>query len=296
MASYINKLSSQNLITPPNWLKSNVLFEGVTGSVAYGVSNDSSDMDIVGFCMPPKENLFPSLYGEVAGFGTQIQRFEQFQQHHIKSLDGAKSFDISIYSIAKFFHLAMENNPNIVDALFLPRRCVLFGTEIYEHVRDCRQLFLHKGCWHKFRGYAYAQLHKIDNGVNRPNEKRKAYIEEFGYDVKFAYHVLRLILECEQILVEHDLDLERNSAILKSVRRGEWTLQEIKDWFSGKEKDLESVYHKSDLRYTPNEHLIKQLLNECLEMHYGTLSNLRKEQPIDKLIIELEDLVRKYKG
>lgn len=295
MASYINKLQSQSLITPPKWLASNVLFEGITGSIAYNVSNDSSDMDIIGFCIPPKENLFPSMYGEIHGFGTQIQRFEQFQQHHIKSLDGTKSYDISIYSIAKFFHLCMDNNPNMIDAMFLPRRCVLHSTEIYEHVRDNRHIFLHKGCWHKFRGYAYSQLHKIENGVNRSNEKRRESIESYGYDVKYAYHILRLALECEQILVEHDLDLERNSEILKSVRRGEWSLDKIKDWFSGKEKDLEIVYNNSDLQYKPDESKIKSLLVDCIEMHYGKINALRKDQPIDGLIIELEELVRKYK-
>lgn len=295
MSSYIIKLKGQNLISPPKWMPTNMLFEGITGSTAYAVSNDSSDMDIIGFCMPPKENLFPSLYGNIEGFGTQIQRFEQFQQHHIKSLDGNKSFDISIYSIVKFFQLVMENNPNMIDALFLPRRCVLFSTEIYEHVRNHRHLFLHKGCWHKFRGYAYSQLHKIDNGVNRSNEKRKESIETYGYDVKFAYHVFRLILECEQILVEHDLDLERNSEILKSVRRGEWTLPEINEWFSCKERDLERVYHTSDLRHKPEEHLIKNLLHECINMHYGEVDFRRRKEDNTGLLAELEQLIIKYK-
>ncbi len=161
MASYVDKLKSLNLITPPKWLPSNVLFEGMTGSISYAVSNDSSDMDIVGFCMPKKENLFPSMYGYIEGFGEKLTPFNQFQQHHINYND--KSIDMTIYSISRFFQLCMDNNPNMIDALFLPRRCVLFSTEIYEHVRDNRHIFLHKGCWHKFRGYAYSQLHKIEN-------------------------------------------------------------------------------------------------------------------------------------
>lgn len=295
MASYIHKLHKQGIISPAKWLSSNVLFEGLTGSVAYGVSNDTSDMDIIGFAMPPKEMLFPALGGEIYGFGTQLQRFEQYQQHHIPSQDGNKTYDISIYSIAKFFQLCMDNNPNMVDALFLPRRCVLYSTPIYEFVRDNRHLFLHKGCWHKFRGYAYSQLHKAESGANKENPKRKESIETYGYDTKFLYHIVRLVLECEQILVEHDLDLERSSEILKSIRRGEWSLEAIKDWFSGKEKDLEHVYHKSDLRYKPEENLIKDILNECIRMHYGDINFRKRKEDNTNLLQDLESLISKYK-
>jgi hypothetical protein len=43
--------------------------------------------------------------------------------------------------------------------------------------------------------------------------------------VKFAYHVIRLLGEAEQILLEGDIDLRRNSAQLKAIRRGDvkWT-------------------------------------------------------------------------
>ena len=159
MPSYIKLLKDKNLILPPKWLPDNVLFEGMTGSIAYGVTNDSSDMDIIGFCMPPKDTIFPHLRGEIPGFGKPGERFEQFQQHHIKR--NIKTYDITIYSIIKFFQLTMENNPNMVDALFLPRRCVLHSSLIYEKVRENRNIFLHKGCWHKFINYSFSQLSKL---------------------------------------------------------------------------------------------------------------------------------------
>lgn len=140
--------------------------------------------------MPPKEVLFPHLAGEISGFGTQSPRFEQFQQHHIVSPEKTKTYDITIYNIVKFFQLAMENNPNMVDAVFLPRRCILYSNQIYEIMRENRKLFLHKGCWHKFRGYAYSQIHKMKIGTNKANPVRQESIEKFGYDVKFGYHVV----------------------------------------------------------------------------------------------------------
>jgi len=83
-----------------------------------------------------------------------------------------------------------------------------------------------------------------------------------------------LLNEIEQILIEHDLDLERNREQLKAIRRGEWTEQQIYDYFDQKEIELESVYAKSTLPYGPDEGKIKSLLLECLEIHYGSLSSV----------------------
>ena len=131
------------------------------GSVAYGVSSDTSDMDVYGFAVPPKHIVFPHLAGEILGFGRQHKRFEVFQAHHIKDESSRKQYDLSIYSIVKFFSLCMDNNPNMIDSLFVPRRCVLHSTQIGEHVREHRKEFLHKGAWWKFKSYSFSQIHKL---------------------------------------------------------------------------------------------------------------------------------------
>ena len=52
----------------------------------------------------------------------------------------------------RFFQLVMENNPNMIDALFTPPNCVIHATRAGELVRENRRMFLHKGCWHRFNG------------------------------------------------------------------------------------------------------------------------------------------------
>jgi predicted nucleotidyltransferase len=288
-------IQDRTLCQPPKWLPQNLHYCVITGSVSYAVSSDTSDMDVVGFCIPPKEMIFPHLRGEILGFGTQISRFENWQQHHIIDKSSKQEYDFSIYSIVKFFHLAMENNPNMVDIIFTPQRCVLYCSPVGQLVRDNRKMFLHKGSYHKMRGYSYSQLHKIGTKANSSNPKRQESIEKYGYDVKFGYHIVRLLLEAEQILIEHDLDIERNSEILKSIRRGEWSEQKLRSWFDEKEKHLEELYIKSDLRSYPNEEEIKQLLLTCLEQHYGSLDNaIKQEVPVEKLINELKLIVEKY--
>jgi len=270
----VQDLAQKKLITPPKWLPTNVHYLCQMGSVAYGVSSDNSDVDMYGFCIPEKTEVFPHLRGEIQGFGRQKQRFEQYQQHHINDPQAAGGkgceYDLTVYSIIKFFQLCMENNPNMVDALFVPERCIRHMTQIGQLLRDNRRLFLHKGCWHKFRGYAKSQMHKMR--IKTPKEgKRKDLVEKFGYDVKFAYHIVRLMDEVEQILEGYDLDLERSRETLKEIRRGEWKEQRIYDYFAHKEPLLEELYYKSALAHKPDESKIKALLMQCLETHFGSL-------------------------
>lgn len=272
MSKLLKRLNSKELIHCPSFLIDNTAYLVQMGSVAYGVSGEASDIDIYGFCIPPKELIFPHLRGEIPGFGHQTARFEQWQEHHIKDIEASREYDFSVYSIVKYFHLCMENNPNMIDSLFVPQRCILHSTKVGNHIRENRKHFLHKGSWHKFKGYAYSQMHKMNS--KNTEGKRKELVDKFGYDVKFAYHVVRLLNEVEQILTEGDLDLERNREQLKSIRRGEWTEEQIKNHFHDKEKQLESAYLTSKLPHRPDEKRIKTILLECLEMHYGSMDNI----------------------
>ena len=291
----IHRLEKDGLIHPPKWLADNCHYLTVMGSVAYAVSNDMSDMDVYGFCIPPKEMTFPHLAGEIPGFGTQLQRFDQWQQHHI--VQGDKEYDFSINSIVKYFQLCMENNPNMVDSLFTPQRCVIHSTQIGNLVREHRKMFLHTGSFHKFKGYAYGQLQKVLNKKISDNPKRQASIDLCGYDAKAGYHVVRLALECEQILIEGDLDLERNREQLKAIRRGEWSKDRLTTFFEDKERHLENLAASSSLPKFPDEDQIKGLLMKCLETHYGSLSKaVTISTDIDKVLATMQRVIDQYKG
>lgn len=285
--STLQRLTNQERLKPPRWLPGNVQYETIMGSVAYGVSSDTSDVDVYGWAIPPKDDLFPHLRGEVLGFGTPRPRFEQFQEHHVEDHDAlaghGRMYDLTIYGIVKFFNLAMENNPNVIDSLFTPASCVLHTTRVGNLVREQRRQFLHKGAWPKFKGYAYSQLHKI--AIKQPQGKRAELVERHGYDVKFAYHVVRLLTEVEMILVEQDIDLQRNNEQLKAIRRGEWTEERLRRWCADKESQLERAYSESTLRSTPDESKIRTLLLDCLEEHYGSLEGcvVNPDRAVDTL-------------
>jgi predicted nucleotidyltransferase len=273
----LQDLVNKKLLTPPVWLPQNTMFLATMGSVAYGVAEDTSDFDVYGFCIPPKKDIFP--YAEkLYGFDT-ASVFEQYQQHHIFDQDAlggkGREYDFTIFSIIKYFKLCMEGNPNLLDSLFVPQSCILHSTRVSELIRDNRKLFLTKLIWPRFKGYAYGQLHKASGKNPEEGSKRHKLREQHGYDSKYLYHVIRLLSECEQILTTGDLDLQEKGRRehMKAIRRGETPEVDIRKWAAEKELQLEKAFSESTLPQKPDEAKIKALLIQCLEEHYGSLSN-----------------------
>ena len=290
MASRYDQLEKKGLVRDaPPFLKNSVCYEVVMGSVAYGVSNDSSDMDIYGFCIPPKEILFPFSNGNIFGFDTDFPKFEQYLKHHIDDKSDGNQYDMTVYNIVKYFRLVTDNNPNMVDSLFVPTNCVLYSNAIGSLVRENRHIFLHKGCWHKFKGYAYNQLKKASS-TERVG-KRAETVEKYGYDIKFAYHVVRLILEVEQILAEQDLDLQRHKEQLRAIREGRWSLKQVECFFTEKEKDLEELYKESKLPYMPDMTEVRNLLTRCINMYFSENLIEVSEEKYKKVIEQIKSLV-----
>lgn len=271
----LQRLYKKELIHPPKFLLDNTHYLTLMGSRTYACENEgSSDNDVYGFCIPPKEDIFPHLRGEILDFGTQKQRFYQWQEHHIEDKEARKQYDFQIFSIVKYFDLLLDNNPNLLDSLFTHANHVIHITSIGQIVKDNRRIFLHKGAYHRFRGYSYAQLHKMSTKTPTEGSKRDQDIKKNKFDTKFAYHLIRLALECEQILSVGDLDLECNGAIYRAIRRGEWTEDQVRDYFKEKEKTLETLYRDSKLPYSADENKVKTLLLQCLEHHYGSLDKV----------------------
>ena len=247
----------------PDWIKNSLIFEAKTGSHSYGCATENSDLDLNGICVPSLDILFPyKTINYIYGFGTPPQKFENYQKNH---LDGV---DITVYNIVKFFHLCMNNNPNIVDILFSPEHCFTFLTPVGKHLIKNKEIFLSKKCYITFCGYAKSQLRKLNKVViNRP--KRKKLIKDFGYDTKFAYHLVRLLSECKQILSEGTLILDKEKELYKEIRSGKWSEKEIIDFFNFHSHQLEVIYNKSTLPEKANEEKIKKLLIDCIEMFHG---------------------------
>jgi predicted nucleotidyltransferase len=124
------------------WLKSNTIFLTKHGSRAYGTNTPTSDEDFKGVAIAPMSYYY--------GFANT---FEQAQF--------SEPYDMVVYDIRKFFKLAADCNPSIIEVLF---------TDEVDHVRqthwghllvDAREKFLSLKAKHTFSGYAMQQMKRI---------------------------------------------------------------------------------------------------------------------------------------
>jgi len=123
------------------WIKDRTVLLVRHGSQAYGTNTPESDEDFKGIAIPPKEYFFGSQH-----------RFEQAELHDP---------DAVIYDLRKFFVLAADCNPNIIEVLHTDPsdHCIVdpIGKIILDHKDD----FLSKRIKHTFMGYSISQLKRI---------------------------------------------------------------------------------------------------------------------------------------
>lgn len=124
-----------------SYVENRTIFLTVVGSRAYGTNREDSDYDQAGVMIPGKEYFY--------GF----DRFDQF--------NGFPGVDKTIYDIRKILKLIADNNPNCLDLLFVPDRCIMKTTPYWDIFRENRDFFISKKCRWTFSGYATAQLDRI---------------------------------------------------------------------------------------------------------------------------------------
>lgn len=290
MIKDVSQILSEYKVDCPKWLPSNIMYETIMGSYAYGVSKELSDIDIYGWCIPPKRIIFPFTdTGHIYGFDEQFESFRSFQKHNINVVNENKQekvYDVTIFNIVDFFNLCTKNNPNLLETLFTPAHCVINNTIVGQMLREKRHLFLSKRIWFTFKGYAYSSLKKLRN-KERSNPKRKSDIQLHGFDTKFSYHAIRLLLEAEQLL-DGDMELDKNKDFLAEIRQGKISEDEIHKIFNDKEKELEQKYNNCSLPKEPPKSEIKKLLVECLDYHFSN-----NEEGIDLKFDREKDLLNR---
>ena len=125
------------------WLQERIIFLSIHGSTCYGLNTEISDVDLTGICIPPKDYLL--------GF---LKNLEQLEFH---KPDG------SIYSIIKFFKLASDANPNVLELLWIAPKYHIITNPVYDFLKLARDKFLSTKVRYTYTGYATSQLKKNPN-------------------------------------------------------------------------------------------------------------------------------------
>lgn len=143
------------------WLRENncIVLECISGSKSYGLQVATSDTDIKGVFILPKETFY------------SLVEVEQVSN---------ESNDIVFYELKRFFDLLARNNPNTLELLGTPEDCVLYRHPLMKNVKP--ELFLSKLCRSTFADYAYSQIKKakgLNKKIHKPMDKERKSILDF---------------------------------------------------------------------------------------------------------------------
>ena len=363
MIDFIKKIAANKHLS---WIQDNTIFAARHGSHAYNCNVESSDEDFKGICIPPSKYFF--------GF---MNKFEQAE---------LKDPDAVIYDIRKFFKLAADCNPNIIELLWLDPSDILYVHPLFEDIINKRELFLSKKIKYTMGGYAHSQIHRIKlhkswllSPVTKPPSRKELglpaepeinedqysavtsaiskyldrfnfnFLEElgeekkiglrnivsdmlvemkicsddlfvgaakaiglddnlievmkrerdyqsrikqynsykeweinrnperakmeakFGYDLKHAYHVVRLYTMCEEVLLTGKVIVKRpDREMLLSIRSGAWPYEKFLDWADQQEQKINKLYDECKvLPYTPDKNKLDNLCIDTINKFYN---------------------------
>ena len=95
-------------------------------------------------------------------------------------------------------------------------------------------------------------------------QKRRELVRRFGYDAKNAAHLIRLLRMGIEFLTEGTLRVERaDAAELLDIKRGDWTLEEVKSEAERLFQLAQEAYVRSSLPPEPDRERAERL---CVEM------------------------------
>src|SRR5271154_772879 len=125
------------------WIQDGTVLLVRHGSHAYGTNNAASDEDFKGVAIPTKKYFLGTMH--------------RFEQAELKAPDP----DAVIYDIRKFFNLAADCNPAIIEVLHTDPSDHFIVSPIGEEILAHKDDFLSKKIKHTFLGYSVAQLKRI---------------------------------------------------------------------------------------------------------------------------------------
>jgi len=231
------------------------LLLGYRGSIAHGTFENKStdDKDLMGVCFGPKNSYLG------------LTKFEHKETQK-------NEWDVVIYEIRKYFQLLLKGNPNVLGLLWLPEKYIVLKTPEGQELIDNRDLFICKQIYHSFCGYAYAQLKRMTSFGNDRfksgymGAKRKELVEKYGFDVKNATCLIRLLRQGIELLNEGYLYVERKDAPqLLQIKHGEWSLEKVNQEAEKLFTRMETAYDNCKLPSFPNYEKAEKLLMQLVE-------------------------------
>lgn len=257
------------------------------GSNLHGLNvPGTDDQDEVGICIEDIE--------AVIGF----REFDQYIYRTAAEREGrhdapsqAGDLDLTIFSLRKFLRLAMQGNPQILQCLFVPASACVIRTAIGARLQELAPLIVSRQAGARYLGYLEAQRQRLlgergQKKVNRPELEAK-----FGFDTKYAMHILRLGFQGVELMSTGRVTLpmaEENRRFTYATRLGEIPLQDVLTKAGELERDIKDLLTDGPLMPAPAREEIETWMVkaywECWKARSVTTKYFEEDQRTAELL------------
>ena len=296
------------------------------GSHLYGTNTPTSDEDYSGVFIPTEDYVF--------GLLTVNEVDESVVSKLITNKNSPDAIDKKFYELRRFLRLAMENNPNIIEQVFVNSESLIFADTYGYMILENASKFPYKGLTTKFLGYANGQkkrmlvkpenhsalvvaldylknkheklrlvdsvnetecipqiekmeycvkigdmqfpfntlvkhaTKKIQQRLDTASHRTKMY-DLYGYDVKYASHIIRLLDEGIELVDTGKLTFPlRNKDLILDIKAGKYKLNEVIELSEELEEKFKVLDEKSFLPSKPNFDMINKLSKNILMEYF----------------------------
>jgi hypothetical protein len=231
---------------PPETFPTPIL-EVVVGSTLHGtnVADGLEDLDLMAIVIERPH--------EFVGLNPIDTWVHRTKPNGVRSEAG--DTDLAVYGLRKYLSLALKGNPTVLLALFAPQA---FVRRIDTRGRDLQALaprIVSKKAYAPFRGYMKQQQERLLGSRGQKNCTRPELVEKYGFDTKYASHVVRLGYQGCELLKTGRLTLpmpEAQREIVRDIRSGKWRLEDVSEMIDTLETSLTGEYNRSPLPEAPD--------------------------------------------
>lgn len=212
----------------------------------------------------------------------ESKTWKYIRQHRDLFLSKKAKFTFSGYAIAQLKRIRTHRSYLLNPPAKCPERSDFGLPEGSALPKEMRNLILSmdtswfteetKDMAKREKGYALAlnDYKAYKEWEKNRNPARKGMEAKYGYDLKHATHLVRLINMGKQILSEGTLSVYRPERdLLMDIRNGAWTYEQLEEFALKADAEFDILYKESTLREKPDRKGIQDLYYNICEDYYG---------------------------
>lgn len=236
-----------------------VVYCAEVGSTAHGISTNETgdDLDLTVIRM---ESFSELIHGSIRRQSMMIRT----QPDGVRSRMG--DIDLQVYTLRKFVSLACGGNPSILGAIFsqAQHKTRLSFDPIVGKLAS-------RQAGSAFLGYMRQQIERWQGVRGQKNVNRPELVEAYGFDTKYAAHVIRLGYQGIEYMLSGRFTMpmpEPMATDIKRLRTGEWSEEQAMEWATKVEDELLSLMDRSPLPEKPNVRGVTDWLADQYAVNY----------------------------